>query len=421
MSEKGGASQAPAASWWIAAVAFFSGIGGGVVFPILPMLGQQLGLAAAMVGLILAANRIVRVFFNPVTGWLVDRFGSRLPVAAGLFVEAIAVIAFSVGIFAHAHAWWFLAGRALWGVGSSLILIGTLAAVMAISSHGNRGRLTGRVRTAITLGIPGGMLLGGLVADLASPNAAFLCAAGITLATGILALFVLPRRADTHEPAGPDARAEPVAPSRPWAMLLRNPLLQVVWCGNALVFFAVSGVLLSTLVVLVHALHVAVFGLESAGTAGLLMAWMMLFRGAAALATGSILDRSTRRTVVLVPAALITAAIFFADASWTLALCLMVIGLGSGALTIPLLTLLSDLAPAQAQGRATSVYQVYGDIGGSAGPIVGLQLGAMFGYGLIYLGVAAALLLAMAPLYWLVRREHALVLNAGARATAGAD
>lgn len=81
-----GVHHALRAGWWIAVIAFLSGIGGGVVFPILPMLGMQLGLSAAMVGLILAANRITRIFFNPFTGALVDRFGTRRPVAFGLFL-----------------------------------------------------------------------------------------------------------------------------------------------------------------------------------------------------------------------------------------------------------------------------------------------------------------------------------------------
>lgn len=394
-------------------MALLSGIGGGVVFPILPMLGQQLGLAAAMIGLILAANRITRIFFNSVTGALVDRFGARWPVAIGLLVEAIAVLALSLGIFSSAHAWWFLGGRVLWGVGSSLILIGTLTAVMAISSRGNRGRLTGRVRTAITLGIPAGMLLGGLITDLASPNAAFLSAAGITLGTGVLAVFALPRRERRAEVQAPEAGAQEHQDGarRSWSTLLRNPMLQVVWCSNALIFFAVSGVILSTLVVLVHARDVVVPGLDSAGTAGILMALMMLFRAVAALGMGSIIDRSRRRTRVLVPAALLAAlglaALSFAGAFWSIGLSLAVVGLGTGALTIPLLTLLSDTAPPQSQGRATGIYQIYGDIGGSAGPIVGLQLGSTVGYEVIYLAVAGAMLLAVAPLYWLARRERA--------------
>jgi hypothetical protein len=53
------------------------------------------------------------------------------------------------------------------------------------------------------------------------------------------------------------------------------------------------------------------------------------------------------------------------------------------------------------------LYQLYGDIGGSLGPIVGLQLGAFTGYGPIYIGVACTMIIVAVPLYWLVRHERA--------------
>lgn len=406
MSIDAGMHHTLRAGWWIAAIAFLSGIGGGVVFPILPILGVQLGLSAAMVGLILAANRITRIFFNPFTGALIDRFGARRPVAFGLFFETVAVLAFSVALHSQSPADWFIAGRVVWGIGSSLILVGALAAVMAISVYETRGRMTGRVRTAMTLGLPAGMLLGGVIADTASPNAAFLTAAALTLATGVCALFVLPRGGGTSSHSHDEPSRDKV-----WRALLRNPLLQVIWSSNALISFAVSGVLLSTLVVLVDARGIRVFGLGSPGSAGLLMALLMVFRAVAALGAGTFLDRRSGRTALLLPGAVLTALGFaglaLANHVWSMALALAAIGLGGGALNIPLLTLLSDAAARRTQGRAMGLYQVYGDIGGSLGPIVGLQLGALTGYGPIYVGVACAMIAVVVPLYWLVRRERA--------------
>jgi MFS family permease len=396
--------------WWIAAIAFLSGIGGGVVFPILPILGVRLGLSAALVGLILAANRITRIFFNPFTGALVDRFGARWPVAAGLFFETVAVLAFSVALHTRSPAVWFVAGRVVWGVGSSLILVGSLAATMMIAVQRTRGRMTGRVRTAMTLGVPAGMLLGGVVADLVSPDAAFLSAAALTLASGVFALFVLPRH------GCPTPRAHAQAAGGVWRQMLRTPVLQVVWCSNALVFFAIAGVLLSTLVVLVDARGVHVFGLASAGSAGLLMALLMVFRAVAALGAGAFLDRRGRRTALLLPGAALTALGFaglaVAGNAVGMALAVAAVGLGGGALNIPLLTLLGDAATPRTHGRAMGLYQVYGDIGGSIGPIVGLQLGALAGYAPIYVGVACAMVVMAVPLYWLVRHERHMATSA---------
>jgi hypothetical protein len=45
----------------VIACTFFVGFGGGVVFPILPNREELLGFSAFLVGLILSANRFVRV------------------------------------------------------------------------------------------------------------------------------------------------------------------------------------------------------------------------------------------------------------------------------------------------------------------------------------------------------------------------
>ena len=112
--------------WQIAGIAFLGGVGGGVVFPILPVIGMDLGISGFMIGLILSANRITRLGFNPITGSLLDRFGARWPVAIGLAIEALGTLAFSIGLVADSPGAWFLAGRVIWGVGSSLLLVGTL-------------------------------------------------------------------------------------------------------------------------------------------------------------------------------------------------------------------------------------------------------------------------------------------------------
>ena len=59
----------------LATLAFVGGLGGGVVFPILPLLGLQLGIPAVLIGLILSLNRITRLAVNPLSGMVVDRFG----------------------------------------------------------------------------------------------------------------------------------------------------------------------------------------------------------------------------------------------------------------------------------------------------------------------------------------------------------
>lgn len=399
--------RARAASWWTAAVAFLGGIGGGVVFPILPTLGGRLGLSALMLGLILSANRITRVGFNPVTGILIDRFGGKWPVAVGLFIEAVAILSFVIALHSGSPSSWLLGGRIVWGVGSSLLMVGAMAAVLAVSGAQNRGRLVARVRTAMSLGLPGGLLLGGVVADTVSPEAAFLCAFALSLLAAGCALWGVPAGGYRQQKTGP---SEASLLHRVWGSFVREPSLFAVWLYNLLLFLTVQGVLLATLVLLVAQRGLFVPGLHEQGSAGVLMAMLMLFRASAALSAGSWLDRGHSRTGPL-SLAVASLAVGFclmgvASTLWQAALGLMATGIGTGALTVPLLSLLGDLTLEHERGRALATYQVFGDVGGSVGPIVGLQIGTSLGFMPLYTGIGVLIAATLPLTVWLARRER---------------
>ncbi|HET6726379.1 MAG TPA: MFS transporter [Gammaproteobacteria bacterium] len=393
---------AASASRRIAIMTFFGGIGGGVVFPILPTLGMRLGLSSVMVGLILAANRITRLGFNPVVGSLTDRFGGKWPVTAGLFIEGLGALAYVGALHFAVPAAWFLIGRVIWGVGSSLLFVGALAAVLALSGRDDRGLVTARVRSAISLGVPAGLLVGGVLADIVSADAAFITAAGFSFAAALGALIAIP---DARPPQTPTE----ITPAPGWIAMLRQPMLRAIWSYNALVFFTVSGVLLATLVVLVEQRQLYLPGLGAEGSAGVLMAVLMVWRAAASLGIGRYLARLERRTSLLIPTALVLAAGFavigFADSLWLVIVGLLLIGAGTGTLTIPLLALMGDQVPAGRRGRATAIYQVFGDAGGSAGPIIGLSSAVHFGFLPVYLALAGLFVLSL-PLGLYLRRAE---------------
>ncbi|HET7569170.1 MAG TPA: MFS transporter [Gammaproteobacteria bacterium] len=381
---------------------FFGGIGGGVVFPILPTLGIRLGLSSLLVGLILAANRITRLGFNPVVGSLTDRYGGKWPVTAGLFIEGLGALAYVGALHFPAPAAWFLIGRVIWGVGSSLLFVGSLAAVLALSGHGDRGLVTARVRSAISLGVPGGLLVGGLLADIVSADAAFATAACFSFAAALGALIAIP---NVRPPPSPEANA----PQPGWRAMLRQPLLRAIWSYNTLVLFTVSGVLLATLVVLVEQRHLYLPGLGAEGSAGVLMAVLMIWRAIASLGVGRWLGSREQRTTWLIPTALLIAAGFaligFAGSLWLMFVGLLLIGAGTGAMTIPLLALMGDKVPRARRGRATAIYQVFGDAGGSAGPIIGLWAAVHFGFLPVYLALAGLFVLSV-PLAAYLRRAE---------------
>jgi MFS family permease len=399
------AQRASLLSWRIAVMAFFGGIGGGVVFPILPTLGLRMGLSALMIGVILAANRMVRIGMNPFTGALVDRFGGHGVIAAGLFIEGVGTLGYIAALHFAAPAAWFLGGRLVWGAGSSLLFVGAVAAVLAASSGGNRGRLVARARSAISLGVPGGLVLGGLVTEFFSADAAFFAALIISVGTGVAALVGIPRL----RPAGDGEPASP--PSlRGLTLIVRQRRLAGIWLYAALVSFAVQGLLLATLVLLVDRRGTSIAGFGPEGSAGLLLAILMLAYAGTSLLIGRRLDtlpqrtRYLGRTLALLIAGYLLLA--FTHRLGLMLAALVAIGIGTGAVVVPLLTLIGDLVPPGLRGRATAIYQMASDLGSTIGPIVGLVLGVRFGFLAIYAGVALLFLVSLPVVVVLVRAER---------------
>ena len=384
--------------WALAALGFAGGLGGGVVFPILPIVGQALGIAPAMIGLILSLNRITRLGVNPFTGHLVDRFGARWPLTCGLLIEGLATLCYTTGLASRGPTAWFLLGRALWGVGSSLLMVGALTGALIVSTAAARGRATALVRMALSFGVPAGLLLGGLVANLVSVRAAFLAATFITFGGMVVAFFIAPHARSV-------ATAPRERPAAPAGALLRELLrpgpLWIIWLFNFIVFFSAQGVILASLVLIVHERHLMLPGLNAEGSAGTLMAVMLGTSAIVSWIAGRAMDRRGGRSAVLLPAAACLACGFgvlaFAHTLLPAAVALGIIGIGLGGISVPLIVIMGELIRPEYYGRAVGIYQVAGDIGGSLGPITGLEAIARFGPR-DPLAVLAALLLITVPL-----------------------
>ena len=392
---------------------FFVGFGGGVVFPILPNLGAVLGISAFMVGVILSANRFVRLVANAPAGAFVDRVGTRKPFVAGLVIEGIATFGYVIALlvpepapgasilvaFLLAPETWFMVARILWGFGSALVFATAYTIAADVSDAGDRGTNMGVVRAGITLGFPAGLVLGGVVSALYGNATAFIVAALFALLASLIAYLIVP---ETHVEGGESTSV------KPWDVDLSVPAVTVGLVNFGL-FFAYIGALFATLVLFLGANDLAVFGLDAQGTSGIFMAGTVLAAGAMTIAGGRLSDVYGARTPVLV-GFLVVAFVGFlllarAGSIVELALACLFIGAGQGGTSSPLMALLADLTPNERMGRATGTNNVFGDIGGGLGPMVSLPLVEIVGFGPVYAACAVIPLVAGGVLLLGVRTE----------------
>jgi MFS family permease len=376
------------------------GVAGGIAFPILPIVGVRLGLPLAFIGLILAANRAVRVVSSPFVGALADRFGGRRTMLVGLFLQIVVMGLYALGIITGHVGALFLIGRLVHGLASACVFVSAQALALRAGGATHGGRMAGTVRAAIVLGVPVGLTVGGLLSDRVGDAATFEIAGGAVVIALIAAWITVP-----------DLRAS-IARRAPFGQTMRamgDRRLLAIGGLNFALSFAAGGMVLTTLALLVHSRHISVFARSEKGTAGLLMGLMTILDAAATPLAGRLGDRfraharvATGALITLVPGLVLVG--LSKDATG-IAIGIALIGLGTAGLGPSLLVLMGEIVPRDRQGMGAGLLQFCGDLGGMLGPLIGTALFAG-DVAIPYLGTAALVACFVPAAAWLARIER---------------
>lgn len=374
---------------------FFGGVATGVAFPTLPLLDERLLISAALLSVILSANRIARLVMNTPAGAIIDRFGARIPMIVGLFTQALAPFGYIAGLHTPTAVLAvpavgtvslpglvFVLARLFWGIGSAFVFIGAFATITHVTTSDNRGRWIGYMRGGQSLGFPTGLVVGGVLTDLFGMETAFLVAGILALLAGTVATLVLP---DVHGPT--DGRS--VGLRELPALLRDRPIVLAVGFGNFTLRFLWGGIILSTLARYTSAHDMELVVLEAAGISGAVMALGVVTSGVTTVVTGWLSDLVSDRTLLTIPAFFAMAGGFslvaFVPAFGPLLGAIVLIGGGMGMAAPALLAILGDLTPGEELGRMGGVYNGMGDVGLSLGPLVAIPaVDLWFGYRLTY-------------------------------------
>jgi len=345
---------------------------------------------------------------NAPAGAVLDRVGTRRPMLAGFLLEGVAPVGYVLGLtdwwttgLAHllpvsataASAATFSLARIVWGVGSAFVLVGAFSTVTKVTTPENRGTWTGYMRGGQSLGFPAGLVAGGLVADLVGFRAAF-AVAGVAAAVAlVVCALVLPDlRPDSggHEGGLRDVPRLAFGDARVFAIGATNFIVRLLY----------AGVLLSTVVEYAAANDIHVGELAATGVSGVVMAICAIFAAAATVIAGPLADRAPTRSSVVVPS-LGLLGVGFACLALSPTLVgtvtgVALIGLGVEGATLPLLAYLGDISPADDVGKLGGVYNVFGDLGSTIGPIVALPVASVVGMRLEYLVCAGIAVLTAA-------------------------
>ena len=389
---------------------FLNGLGSGVAFPIIPLLGPILGVSPFFISMIISGNRISRVIFNTAVGELVDRYGCRGPLIIGLLIKALSVAGFSLSTISPViPGYLFFISRFFYGIGSAFGFITVYALMFHLTDTGNRGSRTAYIRTAGLFGLPTGLFIGGLLSDYFGYNAAFIFSAASLFVFTLIAYYLIPRRIEAA------AKTSVVGPVKAVKLAISDSRVLKISVCNMLEWFSVQGVFLATTALYVQHYDVNIFGLRPEGMSGLLMGVMMFTKGLSTLILGRFIDNANTRTAYSLAGALLGALAFMVWAVWPslimIVIGLLLLGTCSGIMSSPLLTLLGDVSRPDLRGRTLGIYRVFGDMGGMLGPLFGVNMAEWLGFPLTFSLIAGVMFVIFFIIMSLYRSELSLVRN----------
>ena len=346
-----------------------------------PKFALQAAVPVAQVGILLGANRLIRILFNAPAGGLIDRFPRRALMVGSLAIGALSTLTYAIG-----HGFWvMLAGRILWGAAWSGLWIGGQAIVLDLADSENRGRLSGRYQTWFFLGIGLSAFLGGLFTDMFGYRGGLLLSASLTAVAAFIWLFLLPETAPKQSEKRHSDRGEVKHFRWRVALVTAVPIFTVR--------FIFAGVIAATSILWLsgfagEGLHALGLFLPIATLTGMLVALRTAFSILGAPIAGFLSDRIHGRRWIIIGAALMIGS----AGLWLMGfpgLPLALFGLLLSALAasgVQALTTayVGDSTPPCLSGRTLSVIFTFGDLGSALGPplafllLVSLPLATIF-------------------------------------------
>ncbi|MBW6467318.1 MAG: MFS transporter [Brevefilum sp.] len=391
------------------------------LYAILPVNAGGLLLTLAQIGVLLSANRFVRLLSNPLTGFLLDR-GKRRPI----FLTGMLLGTLSTLVYAQTRMFWvLLIGRLMWGVAWSFINVGGNTMVIDSTQPADRGRFLGVLNLLLSLGLALNPLIGGFLADALGFRPTMLVCALLTGAGFLLALLLLP---ETHPVGVPTAHQEIIG-SQP-AVTNQHTRLPVLfrkfniyalgwqtWLAILLtfvIFFAGNGLIMATIGRYLalelgegHIFRGTLIGI-SALTGIVLSSRSLLIAGSAPL-SGALSDRGNNRwpavLVGLTCGALGMFALGILPTTPALFMGIVLVSLSEGVLFTVLPAIIGDQALSSHRGRALGLAFMASDLGAALAPLLVYSIISLIPLRSAYLASAAMFALGLGLVLGIVKRK----------------
>ncbi len=351
-------------------------LGDATLYTVLPHpdISAQLGITLSMVGLLLGANRAVRLLLNGPVGILYDRLPRRGLLVSALSLGAGSSIFYAVGI----GFWPLFLGRVLWGLAWSLLWVGGNSAVLDISSAKNRGKNSGVYQMWFIVGVASSSFLGAVLTDKFGFRSGQWISVAVIAATALVWFFFLPETRPTRKRTkGTQLKTAGQENIRlPWKML---GLTSVTIFTTR---FLVWGVIASTAILWLSEIfgagaQIAAYLIPIATLTGLYTALSNLTGILSTPLAGSISDRIGRRWPVLGSAAILGGLglwLMSGEIQITALLGAFLVPVAGSTTETLIPAIAGDRIPENLRSRALGLINTAGDLGATIGPFAALGI-----------------------------------------------
>ena len=374
-------------------------LGDSMLYAVMPAQPEAWALSIPAVGILLSANRLVRLVTNSVMAVIFQRLGQRGPFIGALALSVVVTLSYG---WTSAFAVLLLA-RMGWGLCWSTLRLGGFWTVLTEASDDNRGLLMGSYQAIVRMGSVGGVLVGAALTDVFGHRLTLTLFAAVMAATAFTWIIF-------SRQAGPDKQPTPHrADGVDLRAVLADRRLLATCSGILITGLVFSGLVTASLGFYLSShfgQQIAILGVALGVTTatGILLGsqWLPL-----SPLLGHLSDRFGRVPLISSGFAVGAAglvALALTQSIWLMLLAIFAGFVASTALTVTLHSTAGDLAPPDRRNAVLSTYATFLDLGSALGPLIGLSFASLAALQGLYSG-AAVLLLAAALLFWLAFRH----------------
>ncbi|KON29783.1 hypothetical protein AC482_05545 [miscellaneous Crenarchaeota group-15 archaeon DG-45] len=324
----------------------------------LPILADSLDPSGLLVGLVVSAWFLSRIFLEIPAGIISDRLGRRRLLIFGIGLSVMGPLLCAVA----GNIYLLIIGRAVWGLGTAFYFMNNMALLIDLFPSRTRGRALGVFQGIEFIGSFIGAPIGAYLAVYMSYNQVFYVTLALTVTSLLIALT-----SRSMKMAEPSSAPRPKPPLRDVLSSLRDWSIAAVCVCNLFRMFIRQGIFQTVLQLYLK--RYLMFPLEHIG---IVLSLSIAGQVISVLAAGVLSDRFGRKPVLITGYVTSVATLYAFTVIKGLNLMLLVSflsGLGEGFSLTTLMALFSDIMPSSVRGGAIGLYRTFQDVGGVVGPV----------------------------------------------------